>query len=181
VTGEEQDMKIHVKADAIFDRAVDLCALLAVLLMAFVLAAVNSEIVMRYLLNSPMQWVTETTEYCILWMTFFAAAWVLKKEGHVVMDIALTRLKPGTRNRINLVTSLLGVVTCLVITWYGITVTLDLAQRGVLLPSALDPVAYPLYIIIPIGSLLLAVQFLRRSLGFWGSQKEASGGKRYSK
>ena len=168
-------MKVLLKANTIFDRVVDFGALMSVLILAFVLFAVNLEIVMRYFLNSPMQWVTETTEYCLLWMTFFCAAWVLKREGHVVVDVLMVRLRPGVRGRFNEVTSLLGMVLCLIITWYGVTVTRDLFQRGIILSSALDPIAYPLYSIIPIGSFLLTVQFLRRFLGFLRGQGAAGG------
>ena len=173
VFDEYEYMKIPVNAKAGLDRVVNFFALLAVLIMAFVLLAVNSDIVMRYFLNNPSKWVTEVSEYAILWMTFFASAWVLKNEKHVVMDIILIRVRPGIRNTINMVTSLFGAALCLIVTWYGIVVTLDLFQRKVLLSSSIDPMAYPLFTIIPIGSFLLAIQFIIRALGFLGSREAA--------
>ena len=165
------------KVDAIFDGIVNIFALISILILVFVLLTVNLEIVMRYALDSPMRWVFEVTEYSILWLTLFGASWVLKTEGHVVMDTILVRLKPVARNGVNTVTSLIGTCVCLIITWYGVVITWDLYQRGVHIASTLDPIAYPFYIIIPVGFFVLTVQFLRRTIGFWGSPRAASGEK----
>ena len=162
------------KVDAIFDGVVNIFALLAILITVFVLLTVNSEIVLRYAFDSPMRWVFEITEYSILWLTLFGSAWVLKTEGHVVMDTVLVRLRPKARSWVNTVTSLIGAAICLIITYYGVVITWDLYQRGVALASTLDPIAYPFYIIIPVAFFVLTGQFLRRAIGFLVGQRAAS-------
>ncbi|MFC1867829.1 TRAP transporter small permease [Thermodesulfobacteriota bacterium] len=165
-------MKIRLKANAVFDGAVNFFALLAILLLVFVMLAVNAEIIMRYFLGSPMIWVTEVTEYCILWMTFLGATWVLKKEGHVVMDVVINQFNPRIRARAKMITSFGGAAICLILTWYGVEVTLDFYQRSVNLASTLDPPAFPLYTIMPMGSFLLFIQFLKRAFGFLSGESD---------
>jgi TRAP-type C4-dicarboxylate transport system permease small subunit len=159
-------MKLLRKASTIFDGSIDISASFAAVLMAFIMLSVCSEVVMRYFFESPMLWVIEVTEYSLLWLTFLAATWVLRKEGHVVMDLLINRLNPGTRTMVNIITSVAGAAICLVITWYGAKVTVDLFQRGHFFQSILFPPSYILFLIIPIGSLMLIVQFLRRAYGY---------------
>ena len=101
-------VKLWKKFDAIFDSIIGAGAILAAVLVAFVTIAVLLDITMRYFLGRPQVWVLEIVEYCLLFITFLAAAWVLKREGHVKMDIAIARLKPGNQAMANIITSVLG-------------------------------------------------------------------------
>jgi TRAP-type C4-dicarboxylate transport system permease small subunit len=78
----------------ILDRIIDLCAFAAGLLLSFILISVCLEVVMRYFLNRPLQWVIELTEYALLYITFLGTAWLLKKDGHIAVDVMLFRLGP---------------------------------------------------------------------------------------
>jgi TRAP-type C4-dicarboxylate transport system permease small subunit len=75
-------------------------------------------------------------------------------------------MKPEIKATMGIVTSIIGIAVCLLLTWYGVKVTLDVFQRNLLLSTVLTPPAYLLFIIIPIGSLLLTLQFVRRALHF---------------
>jgi len=165
-------MKLLRKACTIFDRGIDIFAFSAAILMAFIMLSVTAEVVLRYFFQSPMLWVIEVTEYCLLWLTFLAATWVLRREGHVVMDLLVNRLNSKKLAMVNMFTSIAGAAICLVIAWYGVKVTVDLLQRDHVFMSILRPPSYILFLIIPIGSLMLVAQFLRRAYGYlrdWGA------------
>lgn len=159
-------MKLLTKANAAFDRIIHYLAILAAFLLAFIMLSVCSDVIMRYFFSRPMLWVTEITEYCLLWVTFLATAWVLSRDNHVVMDLAIGHMKPEIRATMGIVTSIIGIAVCLLLTWYGVKVTLDVFQRNLLLSTVLTPPAYMLFIIIPIGSLLLTLQFVRRAFHY---------------
>ena len=156
-------MKLLTKANTAFDRINHILAILAAFLLAFIMLSVCSDVIMRYFFSRPMFWVTEVTEYCLLWVTFLATAWVLSRDNHVVMDLVIGHMKPEMRARIGIMTSIIGFAVCLLVTWYGVKVTLDVFQRDLLLSTVLTPPAYMLFIIIPIGSFLLTIQFIRRA------------------
>jgi len=164
-------MKLVTKATAIFDRIIGLLALLAALILVFTMLSVGAEVVARYFLGSPIRWVVEITEYLLLFMTFLATAWVLKGEGHVKMDLVLTRLKPEAQSVVNIITSTICVIMCLVLTWYGVKVVWDHVQIGYHLSTRLAPPSSLIISIIPIGSFLLSIQFLRRTYGFVESRR----------
>jgi TRAP-type C4-dicarboxylate transport system permease small subunit len=125
--------------------------------------AVVYEVVMRYFLGRPTIWVVELSEYSLLFITFLGATWVLRREGHVKLDLVLGRLNPRTQVLLNIITSVLSAAICLALLWYSAEVTWDHFQSGWIRPKVLNiPSAYIL-VIIPVGSLLLFIQFLRRS------------------
>ncbi len=162
-------MKQLTKITAIFDRTLALLAILAGVVIIFIMLSVLTEIVMRDFLNRPQTWVVELSEYALLWITFLGTAWLLKREGHVKMDMVLNRLNPGRQVVLNIITSVIGLIICLVTTWYGVQMTWSHFQRGIFEPTTvLDLPKAPIMVIIPIGFFLLSIQFLRRTYGYVG-------------
>ncbi len=168
-------MKLVRGVTAIFDSIVSLFGTLVVVLLIFMMLAVSTEVVMRYFLNRPPIWVIEVTEYSLLYITFLGAAWLLRKEGHVKVDLVLTRLKPGTQAFLNATTSALCAIACLILAWYGVKVTWDHFQTGYFLSTILRPPSFAIVLIIPVGSFLLFIQFLRRMYHYlesWRTSRE---------
>lgn len=156
-------MKLLTKLDSVFNRIIDVMAGAACVILAFAFLSVCADVAMRYFLNRPMVWVVEITEESLLYITFLGAAWVLKREEHVRVDIVLNRLKLKTQAWLGIVSSIVGIVISLVLVYYGARVTWDQWVRGVYWTTTLSiPNAYYL-VIIPIGSFLLLIQFLRRT------------------
>jgi TRAP-type C4-dicarboxylate transport system permease small subunit len=54
----------------IYDRILDLLAALAGLILVFIVTAVCYTIGMRYLFTRTTIWITQTTEYALLWIVF---------------------------------------------------------------------------------------------------------------
>ena len=159
-------MKLQRKISAIFDRTIILLAVFAAILFVFMMLAVNFEVVTRYT-GHPTKWVIDVTEAILLYIAFLGTAWLLKVEGHVKMDLILNRLKPRTQTALNIVTSIMAAIACLIITRYGVEVTWDHFARGEWLQkTALYVPSGPIIIIVPIGTFLLFIQFLRRTYGY---------------
>ena len=161
-------MKRVTKFTSIFERTIGSLAFLGAITLAFTMLIVVYDVIMRYVLNRPSAWVSEIVAYALLYLTFLGTAWVLKEEGHIKMDLVLNRLNPGTQVWLNIITSVIGAIICLVVTWYGIKVTWDHFQEGLYYAGALELPKFITLAIIPIGTFLLFIQFLRRSYGFMG-------------
>jgi TRAP-type C4-dicarboxylate transport system permease small subunit len=149
------------------DRIIDGMAVLAGLSILFVMFSICYEVLLRYFNFRPLAWVTEVTEYLLLYITFLGAPWVLKEDGHVRVDIVLARLPWKTQKAFDLGTSLAGMLICAVLVWYGGKITLELYERGIPVIKTLAVPKYLLVGIIPVGSLLLIVEFVRRARGFF--------------
>jgi len=163
-------LKLLTKGTGVFDRTINILAFVACVLIIFTMLIVCTDVVMRYFLRRPIIWVIEITEYLLLYITFLSAAWVLKREGHVKVDVFVNQLNPRAQTVFGIVTSTVGVIICLGLVWYGVQVTWDHILRHVMAAESLIKVPYaPILAIIPIGSFLLMLQFLRRAYGYLGS------------
>jgi len=155
-------MKLITKLTTIFDRTIEALAVGAAVLIAYLIVSVALAVILRGF-RTGIEGLFESTEYSLLWLTFLGAAWVLREESHVKMDLLLTRLSSRNQTILNVITSIIGAIICLALTWFGVKVTWDNFQTGYFLHTVIAPPIYPILIIIPVGSFLLFIQFLRRT------------------
>jgi C4-dicarboxylate transporter DctQ subunit len=150
------------KLMTLFDRVVDGMIFLAGVILVFIMLSVCMEVVLRYFLNRPQMWVTEVTEVLLLYITFLGTTWLLRQEGHVKVDIILNRLKPKTLALLGIFSSAIGIFVSITLTVSGFQLTWDYVQRGIYTPTAMEIPVSIIIVIIPVGSLMLLVQFIRR-------------------
>jgi len=155
----------------LFDHIVDYAAFIAGIVLGLVTVLVCADIVMRYFFNKPIQGALESSEYGLLFLTLLAAAWLLKKNKHVRMELLLHKLKPVTQAYVNGITSVLCVLICGFITYYGVLVVIDRFQTGHRLTTTLEPLSYPLMSIIPLCFFLLIIQFIISAYGYFREAK----------
>jgi len=133
------------------------------LLMIFSLVSVCIDVVMRYFFNSPSGWILQISEYILLYIPFLSAAYVLKEDGHIKVDIILNCLSKKTKAILNTVTSILGALILFILTYYGVIVTYDFYIRKVPTLKYLKIPEFLVIIVIPIGCFMFALQFIRRA------------------
>ena len=68
-------------------------AFLAGTLLVGAVLIVSLEICMRYFFRRPQVWTVEVCEYILFILAFLGAPWLLKKGGHVSVDIVVERLE----------------------------------------------------------------------------------------
>jgi C4-dicarboxylate transporter DctQ subunit len=159
----------RTKIEIIFDRVLKAGAFIAGFLLIFMMLSICVELLCRRM-GSPLVWVMEATEYSLLYITFLGAAWVLAKEGHVKMDIIVDALTPKKQALLGILTSLIGSAMSLYLVIYGAKVTWEYYDRGVVECTPLLTPTYIILLIIPLGSIPLFLQFLRRAyryLALW--------------
>ena len=153
--------KVTERAWAIYDKILDLLVVFATFLVIFDTVIVSIDVLMRSAFGTTWKGFFEIAEYSLLWMAFLGAAWLLRINGHVRVDLILSRLKPKPKVMISIVSSIICALVFMVIIWYSAKITLHDFQVGFTLSSLLTPPKWPVEIIIPIGSLLLLIQLLR--------------------
>lgn len=166
-------MKLINMINTIFDRTMSVLAFVAAALIIYMMFSVAIEVsIMRLLLDRPQPWVVDITSQSLLFIGFLGAAWVLKRDGHITLDLLITRLNPKAQIILNTIMSIIGVVICAIITRYGIEVTWEHFQQGIRSATYLEIPRGPLLAVIPVGSLLLSLQFLRRTINYIKSWRE---------
>lgn len=154
------------KLDRFLDRLNGVMATLGAVAILFMMLAISFAVIMRYLWNRPLAWVVEISSYLMLYITFLGTAWLLRKDGHVEVDLFLAQAKPRTKALLKGITSLGGAVVGFVLAWKGSLVTIDYFGRGVTVMGILNTPQYLLIGIIPIGGFLLGLEFTLRVLRF---------------
>jgi len=165
--GDSGRAKPVKKLGDIFDTVLDALAILAGALLYFLMISIFFDVTLRFFFGRPLGWAVEFSEYTMLYIVFLGTAWVLRQEGHVAVDVVTSRLSPKIQTYLNIITSILGAIICLIITGYGVVSTLSSFQRGLTIGAMPEYPKWLLLGIIPLGSLVLAVQFARRAHGFY--------------
>jgi len=130
------------------------------------------DVLLRYSLNRPIQWMLEITEYTMLYIPFLGAALVLKEDGHIRVDILISRLSEKKRFIMDIVASFIGGIVMSTYTWFGGQVTWEFYKRGVPSLESLRTPMFLILMIIPIGGFFFTVQFFRQTYSYYQKLKK---------
>lgn len=159
-----------------FDYVINYLACLAGALIALIVLVVTAQVIARFVFNYAILWAFDTTEYLLGFFAFLAAAWVLRREGHVSLDAAINLLSPRKLALVMAITSLIAAIITLIIAWYGVETTIDHFQRGTVTGGmSLKLPQWQVLSVMPLGFSLFAIQFLRRSYGYFKLRRKLLG------
>ncbi len=158
-------MRLIKQVLAVFDSVNNILAGMSCALAILIMLAVSTEVFIRSSLGISFTGLLETIEFSLLWMTFLGTAWLLRKGGHVNIDLILVRLNSKSRALLNVVTSGIAGVVFGIITWYTVQLTWQDYQSHYILATSMEPLKWPVEAIIPIGCFLLFIQLLRIAYG----------------
>src|SRR3972149_6260098 len=119
------------------------------------------EVVMRYFLRLPTGRTQELEQYYLLvGVIFFAIGFTLLEEGHVTVDLVVSKLPPRVQLVMDgVIASAVIIVFAILLTWGGVV----LALRHQTATTAVTKMPLFIgYILIPIGSFLLLLQAVIR-------------------
>lgn len=146
----------------IIDKIIDYLFYFMCILMFLAFVLVCSEVILRFAFDRSIGWVTEVTEYILVFSTYLGAAYILKKGGHVNIDILTNFLNPGPRKIVNCITDSVAALFCGAIAWFGFKAVIFHFQHGTLMADkTLSLPTAPMLAILPLGFLFLAIQFVR--------------------
>jgi TRAP-type C4-dicarboxylate transport system permease small subunit len=148
-----------------FDKLSDVMAALAGVILVFITAAVCYTIGMRYLFTKTTIWLMQTTEYALLWIVFLATTYLLREKGHITTDVIYTHLNEKTKRYLDCIMFVIGGIACAVMVYFGINYTYECITKGVTDVRAVTIPKWIIFVIIPVGSIFLTVQFFRMAWG----------------
>lgn len=158
-----------MKLKRVFDVTLEALVWVSVALLAMIVLSVAIEVFLRSALNRPQAWVLEFSEYALLFITFLPAAFLVKIDRNITVDIVTGLLNPKTRALLSCVQYVMICIVSFIFVYFGTKVTLDLYQRGIYNPTIVQvPMAYVLFI-IPVGGFFILVQSL---IGLRASMKK---------
>ena len=159
---------ILTKLGVAWDRFLDVSLLISATAVVLASLLTLSDIASRQFFASAQGWAIEISEYCLLYLAFFGAAWLLREDGHVKVEVVVEVLSARNQALLGVVTSVVGVLVTGVLAYFATTTTIMEYLAGTkMYESPLKPPLYPLLIPIPVGAASLCIQFMRRTCGYY--------------
>ncbi|MCX5805187.1 MAG: TRAP transporter small permease [Proteobacteria bacterium] len=155
-----------------FDKALDIMAALAGVMLVFICAAVCYTIGMRFIFRQTTIWITQTTEYALLWIVFLATTWLLREGGHVITEIVYVHLNKKTQQCLDCIMFIIGGLACIIMVYFSILYMYECIANSVTDVRAVTVPKWSVFCIIPIGSILLTIQFFRMAWQKFSSIRE---------
>lgn len=145
----------------LFDKLLDLLAWAGMGLVLFMALSIGLEVFLRRVVGNPTDWNVQVNELALLYLTFFAAVWVLRDDRHVRMTAILELASPKIVEVLYLTGSLGGMIVSAIITWKTSASTWESLVQARVISHEIDvPQVLTLWP-IPFGFLLLIFQFAR--------------------
>lgn len=149
-----------------YDRVLDATAIISSLILLAMMLMTVVKIAMRAVFNVGLLGVDQISGIMMVYMTFLGAAWVLRSEGHVMVDLLTGSVGAEGQRKFNIVASIIGALVCFAMTYFAYHAIGLSLRRGVMVAAELEiPRAVNLFA-IPIGCALLGIEFLRRARRF---------------
>ena len=127
-------------------------------LCVFMVFAILSEIVLRYVLNIPTQWVTESAVFCGALVYVIAGAWTLLMDQHVKVDFIYDKLSDRTKAVLDAFTFIFFAIYLIAMLWATGMYAWDSIAVMERTGSAWNPPVYPIKAAFMVGVGLLLVQ-----------------------
>ena len=141
-------------------------AVLAGAMLAGVFAMIVFDVTMRTLRYQPPFFTSALSEYAMLYTTLLAAPWVVRSKGHVYVESVTSMLGERTRHIIQKGVYCLCILICLGLAYYGASAGVDFLLRGDDDVRSIVIPRWVLYVPMPVGFVLCAVEFSRYLIGF---------------
>lgn len=159
-------------AEAVLTRLINLLAVVACLLLVAVMLATILKVALRGLFGIGVIGVDQLSGNALVYLTFLGAAWVLRREEHVTMDVVLAGVQDRMRRRLTVLNSLIGAAVCFALAYFSYhAIDVSIARQVVVVTELEMPRAIGLAP-IPVGAFLLGLEFLRRALAARGGTLE---------
>ena len=141
------------------DRISDACAVFAALLLAAATLIITWMVLYRAMGNSTY-WETELAIYLIISAVMIGSPYCLKTRGHIGVDLVSEFLSKKGRATLARVIAVVGLAVCVYLAWKGLELTIDSFEKNEHSGSMWNPPRWPLYLTMPVGLGLTALQYV---------------------
>jgi len=145
------------------DRLSDLLAVVAAVLLVAASIVITYSVVYRALGNSTY-WEIEFSVYMMVASLFLASPYTLKTRGHVGVDLLSHYLPQRSRRTLATIVAVVGLLVCAYLAFLGGELTWESLLRGERTESTWAPLKWPLFLMMPLGLGLTALQYLAEIL-----------------
>ena len=141
-------------------------AVIGGMLLAVVFVGIILDVTIRSIGFNSLQWYSAVAEYSLFFCTMFAAPYLVRHKGHVVVESLRLAMSPRLRNVVAKIVYAICTLLSLLFVFYGLLEVIDTVKTGEQDLRSIDMPKWLLMVPFPIGFSLVAIEFLRYLLGF---------------
>lgn len=141
------------------DRLSVACAALAAVMLGLAALVITWSVIYRAM-GASTYWEIEFSVYMMVGSLFLASPYTLRTRGHVGVDLIAHYLAPALARRLELFVALVGLAVCIYLATVGGVQTYESFVKDEHTESTWAPAKWPLYLMIPLGLGLTALQYL---------------------
>lgn len=145
------------------DRVSVACAAVAAVMLGIAAIVITWSVIYRAL-GASTYWELEFAVYLMVTSLFLASPYTLATKGHVGVDLIAHYLPPRAARVLGFVVAIVGLVVCLYLAIAGGYLTVESFARGERTESSWAPPRWPLFLAMPVGIGLTALQYVAELL-----------------
>ena len=130
------------------------------LIILAIIVGVLANVASRLLFHRSIVWVLEFTEYGLIAMLMFGAAFAVVDKRHTVVDLIVVMLPVSLQRILTVFCNLIGLVITAGITWYALEAAIRSWRSGAMLYKFVVIPEWWLLSLLPMGFGLMAIAFL---------------------
>ncbi len=129
------------------------------------MVSVVASVAMRNMGIQPFAWLFLSTEYALLYITMLGAPWLVRKRGHVHIELVTAALPGPARRALSRIVAGLCVLVCVILAWKGADlVSTNIARNDFDVRAYFTP-KWWLTLAFPVAFGLMAIEFARFVFG----------------
>ena len=133
-------------------------------LILITMSFISAEVFMRYVMNAPIPGHLELSALFVPVMVFTAISYTQSQGGHVGMTLLVDNLPPGIQNKVEIVTLLLTVFTCSILSYFSFKFAYGEYEIGNTTETPPYFLTWPSAVAIPIGFALVSIRCYLQAL-----------------
>jgi len=140
----------------------------AVILFSAMVAVTTTGVFYRYVLNNALPWAEEADRYLFIWLSFVGASITMRRKGHIAVDLLLRYVSPAWHHWLTLLAQGCVLVFLGIVFWASLPV-IELTSET--RATATDIPMSWVYIAVPTGCVLIAIETLRLMAHTWAEMR----------
>lgn len=134
---------------------------LCVGLLALMSIIIVVQVFFRYVLQNSLQWSEEIARYMFIWLIYIGIAYGVKLDKHIAVDAVYSFLPAKAKPYYALIGYVIFAVFAVIVVYYGVLVTANIAASGQISNGAHVPMEY-VYVAPVVGMGLTIIRLIQQ-------------------
>lgn len=141
----------------------------------FIILLVFIQVLARFVFNISVGWSAELSRYLLIWITWISMSYTIRKSDHIRITLIVERLPQKVQKVIEVIVILVWSAFAFIMAYVGTEVVQTMKLMGQK-TSTLGISMWVVYLIIPIGGVLMLIRLVQQLYFVFRPEKNAISG-----